>query len=119
MPGAPSVNMELALPGEESKQVELAVELALRACTEQPNANSQCSICLEEVGATDVVQLQCSHAYHRACVVPWLRQLRGGGPRGEAVRPLMLCPMCKQEVPHVYPPLPRVLFDDCIRVSEV
>lgn len=54
-----------------------------------------CSICLEEVGASEnKIVLACGHEFHRGCIIDWdVKLLRGG----QAFR----CPNCLQEV---YPP---------------
>jgi E3 ubiquitin-protein ligase RNF115/126 len=52
------------------------------ACADEP-----CSICHEDfVEKEKVVELPCSHAFHKACLVPWLKAHN-------------TCPVCRIELP--------------------
>ncbi|XP_042960433.1 E3 ubiquitin-protein ligase SDIR1-like [Carya illinoinensis] len=48
-----------------------------------------CSICLEEFassnGAEELLRMDCSHVYHRACILPWLQKSN-------------TCPACRRHV---------------------
>lgn len=50
------------------------------------NGNGSCSICFEEQHVGDLaIRLQCGHAFHKACVWPWLKKHN-------------TCPVCRYEV---------------------
>lgn len=54
---------------------------------------TECSICLAALDPDlHVVQLPCRHAFHRACVEPWLTQHLTYG--------FAKCPLCRQQIPN-------------------
>ena len=48
----------------------------------------ECAVCLEAVtpGATDAYTLECSHTFHSACLIRWMRR---------ADAPQISCPLCR------------------------
>jgi hypothetical protein len=51
-----------------------------------------CPICSEDYAVgSEIIQMQCSHIYHEACVIPWLEMKRK-------------CPICRFEVCETVPP---------------
>jgi hypothetical protein len=48
--------------------------------------NCTCPICLEPLNSTDSVRVQCSHVYHKKCIVKCNR----------------LCPMCKGPITNFF-----------------
>jgi hypothetical protein len=47
-----------------------------------------CSVCLEELSSPDgaeLLRMDCSHLYHRRCILPWLEKRNS-------------CPNCRREV---------------------
>ncbi|PKI47185.1 RING-H2 finger protein ATL22-like [Punica granatum] len=57
---------------------------------DQFETDDRCSICTEEYvsgGSSEVVCMPCSHAYHRHCIIEWLRRNH-------------VCPICRFQMPH-------------------
>ena len=70
--------------------------LATLERVEEPDATATCAICLDDLNcleAAPVARLpRCSHAFHEACLLPWLRDCRG------------TCPICRTPLAEPTPP---------------
>ncbi|KAF7069462.1 hypothetical protein CFC21_075089 [Triticum aestivum] len=76
----PAIHVERGIRGTEPSVVTTfpTVKFAAGDDSQRPPAQeeSQCTVCLEEYEAKDVVRVlpYCGHAFHAACIDTWLRQ---------------------------------------------
>ena len=69
-----------------SNPVLISPELTSVSGFDLPKNNLvNCPICMEDVDHRDAFALQCSHVFHRNCVMKWLNQKKE-------------CPICREEV---------------------
>uniref|UniRef100_A0A0G4IDI4 RING-type domain-containing protein n=1 Tax=Chromera velia CCMP2878 TaxID=1169474 RepID=A0A0G4IDI4_9ALVE len=60
----------------------------------------QCSICMASVGSEEVVRLQCSHMFHKKCMIRWWlhKRKQGSSERLGARNVPVPCPICRVNV---------------------
>lgn len=76
-PAFPAFHVERGIRGLEPAVVTTFPTVKFGDASHRPAAQeSQCTVCLEEYEAKDVVRVlpSCGHAFHVACIDAWLRQ---------------------------------------------
>ena len=82
------VNRHISASGQPDRCAVENDTVAPDAKLETPCKWSECSICIEEFQPADKITIlpRCQHAYHRACIQPWLLEKQN------------FCPLCKTPV---------------------
>ncbi|KAG2665385.1 hypothetical protein I3760_15G006200 [Carya illinoinensis] len=86
-----AVSLDLAPNGGASRSaiIRLMEKGSFVASKSDDQELGMCSICLEEFassnGAEELLRMDCSHVYHRACILPWLQKSN-------------TCPACRRQV---------------------
>ena len=92
------MTIEQTIRRAENEKLQPLTDLERHLVMKQANITTDmlcnqpsCPICSEDyVIGNEITQMQCSHIYHEACVIPWLEMKRK-------------CPICRFEVSETVP----------------